>query len=176
METAFPALETALLAAVARCQLQRIDLLIKTGVDVNQRSGLRGFTPLHKAAEKGHCEMLQDLLDAGADQTLLDSVRIPFFPRLKSFLIPFSLFTIFRLGRQQKILQRAKNTLLQFGYFCRQREAPKNTCRSKSQRRGAACWGNSHQHQRLRRKQCLLPLPPQLLTSQQAMTMTMKRR
>jgi ankyrin repeat protein len=79
--------ESALLAAVARSDLRRIDLLIGTGADVNATSGLRLFTPLHKAAERGHCELIRTLLEAGADHTIRDSVRILIFVRCIGSLV-----------------------------------------------------------------------------------------
>ena len=48
-----------------------IDVLLKHGVDVNARQPKYGGTPLIVAAWQGHAELVQHLLDLGADPTLV---------------------------------------------------------------------------------------------------------
>lgn len=44
-----------------------VHLLIKHGLDVNQRGGEMGMTPLHEAVRTGNFEAALGLLDRGAD-------------------------------------------------------------------------------------------------------------
>ena len=66
-------MEKELVAAAGKGNGTRIALLLATKTDVNCRSGLRQFTPLCKAAEQGHCPVVEQLLAAGADPALTDS-------------------------------------------------------------------------------------------------------
>ena len=45
--------------------------MIQAGRDVNEQNGW-GNTPLHKASENGHVEVITALLAAGADKTMKD--------------------------------------------------------------------------------------------------------
>jgi len=47
-----------------------IDVLLEHGVDVNARQRLYGGTPLIVAAWQGHADLVEHLLDVGADPTL----------------------------------------------------------------------------------------------------------
>ncbi len=46
--------------------VERIEVLLKAGADVNEREDRFGYTPLHWAAAKGHMEAVEILLKAGA--------------------------------------------------------------------------------------------------------------
>ncbi|XP_049839314.1 serine/threonine-protein phosphatase 6 regulatory ankyrin repeat subunit B-like isoform X2 [Schistocerca gregaria] len=51
--------------------LKMVRLLIDAGADVNFKDDF-GCTPLHRALEHGHCEVLEVLLDAGGDPNIVD--------------------------------------------------------------------------------------------------------
>lgn len=66
---------TALHMAAYYGKLGAIDVLLDFGADVNSTSGVRGLTPLHAAAMRGHEAVAQRLLAAGADPTIRDRYR-----------------------------------------------------------------------------------------------------
>ena len=60
-------MERELIAACGRGDGTRVALALQVGTDPNCSSGLRKFTPLMKAAEKGQVEICRMLLDGGAE-------------------------------------------------------------------------------------------------------------
>jgi ankyrin repeat protein len=55
--------------AVQSASLKKVIFLLDRGADVNAHDR-RGFTGLHRAAEMGHLDVLQVLLDRGASPNL----------------------------------------------------------------------------------------------------------
>lgn len=62
----------ALFGAVLNDRLQEVSELIETGLNINSRSR-HGYTALMIAAAKGHGEIIDQLLNNGAELTLVDS-------------------------------------------------------------------------------------------------------
>jgi ankyrin repeat protein len=54
------------LTASTNCQKEAVELLIKKGASVNEKSSL-GFTPLHEASRNGHTEIAELLIKNGAN-------------------------------------------------------------------------------------------------------------
>lgn len=71
-----------------------------------------GYTPLHIAAEQGHLKVVDLLLDAQADPTLLDQVCniFLFFEWKKLFIVkaPFLCFDIRQDEMRGRLQKRAK--------------------------------------------------------------------
>ncbi|TAK90478.1 MAG: ankyrin repeat domain-containing protein [Burkholderiaceae bacterium] len=69
--------ENALHIAVRWNDLSAVKLLVASGVDVNKH-GEQGYTPLHYACEEGNSEMVQFLLDSGANVYARTEGDLPF--------------------------------------------------------------------------------------------------
>jgi hypothetical protein len=67
---------TPMMNAVQSNKVQHLLLLIKWRANVNARDK-RGFTALHRAAEMGHKEIVEILLDNGADKTIAAEGHTP---------------------------------------------------------------------------------------------------
>jgi len=67
-------LNKALLEAVKKGDLSKVQELVQEGADVNFKTR-SGDTPLHIAASKGHLEILDFLLKNGADPTILNKKK-----------------------------------------------------------------------------------------------------
>ena len=61
-----------LVSAATQNRRDALVLLLELGADINARAR-GGVTPLHKAAEAGHVELVRELLEQGADPTLRDA-------------------------------------------------------------------------------------------------------
>ena len=59
-----------------RCAVvvSQVNLLLDRGADINVQNKL-GWTPLHASAEKGHYDVVQRLVDAGADPSIEDGSK-----------------------------------------------------------------------------------------------------
>ncbi len=58
--------KTSLHTASSRGDVEIVELLLETGMEVNTKNRF-GWTPLHLASSKGHIEIVEMLLQAGAD-------------------------------------------------------------------------------------------------------------
>lgn len=65
---------TALYIATRKEDLASIRKLLKSGADVNRRSG-NGWTPLKSAAQQGNVDIVKALLNAGADPNIADNTN-----------------------------------------------------------------------------------------------------
>ena len=61
-------------ARAERDELEIVRGLIDAGVDLNRQSALTEHTALHVAASRGHADILQELLSAGADYSVVNSL------------------------------------------------------------------------------------------------------
>ena len=59
--------KTSLHTASSRGDVEIVELLLETGIDVNAKNRF-GWTPLHLASSKGHIEIVEMLLQDGADR------------------------------------------------------------------------------------------------------------
>lgn len=64
--------DTALCTAITGKATCKVQLLLENGADIN-RSGWRGFTPLHTAIESGDSLLVEKLLSLGADPYCVSS-------------------------------------------------------------------------------------------------------
>jgi ankyrin repeat protein len=63
----------SLVKAIKRGDVERIESLVKSGVDLNRQDDY-GHTPLCHAASRGNPKVVQALLDCGADVNLADHI------------------------------------------------------------------------------------------------------
>jgi len=64
-----------LIAAAREGDTARIEALVKSGADVNQRGGVNHWTPLMHAVHKKQPSAIRLLIDAGADVNLTAGAR-----------------------------------------------------------------------------------------------------
>ena len=64
-----------LLDAAERGDVQRVDMLLRCGADVNARNGA-GWAALHRAAAGGHSHVVARLLEGGADKDARTDVGV----------------------------------------------------------------------------------------------------
>ena len=64
-----------LIAAAREGDTARIEALVKSGADVNQRGGVNDWTPLMHAVHKKQPSAIRVLIDAGADVNLTAGAR-----------------------------------------------------------------------------------------------------
>jgi len=63
------------MAAGIAAQIKTIDILLKHGTDLNAKRASDGFTPLHLAVERATPEVIQALLERGADPLIRNAKR-----------------------------------------------------------------------------------------------------
>ena len=71
---------SAFLDACARGDLAGVQACIRAGQDVSAAGGFTRWTPLHRAAEKGHTAVVEALIAAGANIDAEDNVRCAYGP------------------------------------------------------------------------------------------------